>query len=96
MSESKVQEPKKMAETKPLQVWNGHWRDRRHVYVAAYNRADAGRLLETAAGESIPAIDREIRDYFHETWGKPMEGITPERGVWVQSGSRLSKPVRVV
>jgi hypothetical protein len=85
-----------MAKKKTLRLWNGRWQDRGHVYVAAYTRADAGRLLSQAAGCTLPAIDREIRDYFNECWGNTMEGITPERGVWVRSGSRPSKPVRVV
>jgi len=85
-----------MAEAKTLRLWNGRWQDRGHVYVAAYTRAEAGRLLVQAAGREIPAIDREIREYFSECWGNPMEGITPERGVWVQTGLRISKPVRVV
>ena len=85
-----------MAETKTLRLWNGRWKDRGRVYVAAYTRADAGRLLSQAAGAELPAIDREIRDYFSECWGNTMDGITPERGVWVQTGSRISKPVRVV
>lgn len=69
---------------KQLKIWNGRWGGGSHVYVAAYSRADAGRLLCKAAGYQLRGIDREIKEYFSEGhWGRRMAGITPERGVWV-------------
>jgi hypothetical protein len=74
-----------MKEDKPLLLMNGRWggRNQQHVYVAAYSKADADRLLQQASG--IPhSFMNEINVYFSKgCWGNAMDGITPERGVWV-------------
>ena len=74
--------------SKQLKLWNGRgiaisrkW-DRASVYIAAYSREDARRVCEEATGHKPPVS--ELRDYFSQCWGNPMEGITPERGLWVQ------------
>lgn len=72
-----------MASEKPLRLWNGRWEDGKTAFVAAYSRADAGRLLCQAAGKDLRGIDNELKDYFNQCWGDTMNGITPERGVWV-------------
>lgn len=84
---------------KKLKIWNGRWGGGKHVYVAAYNRADAGWLLCQAAGHQLRGIDREIKEYFSEgLWGRRMSGITPERGVWIDDEPHRSDvtPRRVV
>ena len=93
--------------SKELKIWNGRgWNMRRpvdgkgveHVYVAAYSRADAVRLINQAAGYSA-VNDAEIKNYFSDgCWGNPMDGITPERGVWVtrRESRRREKPERLI
>lgn len=92
---------------KTLKLWNGRayccrkrsdplWDDVRpngyqKAYVAAYSRADARRVIQEYCG-TLPS-DGELRDYFSECWGRSMEGITPERGLWLEFGKG---PVQVV
>ena len=84
-----------MKECKKLRIWNGGLDGRgAHVYIAAYSLREAARLLEETRKKVFNVayelndmlINRnsiEIRDYFSEgCWGNPMEGVTPERGVW--------------
>jgi hypothetical protein len=75
-----------MKKKKILKIWNGRgYEERTHLYLAAYSRADAARLLvkvypHTTVGHWIP----ELTNYFCEgCWGNTMEGITPERGIWI-------------
>jgi hypothetical protein len=86
-----------------LKIWNGRWLDgeRRdaHVYVAAYSRPDI-RALFVELGLHPPSIS-EIAVYWSpRCWGTAMDGITPERGVWIQQGRNglglHNKPQRVV
>ncbi len=93
-----------------LKIWNGRgtecinradprWKakahpSRVHAYVCAYSRADARRVIAEYCGRMPP--DSELRNYFCEgAWGNGMEGVTPERGLWLQF-DRSEKPVRVV
>lgn len=93
-----------------LKCWNGRgycccvpsidkrWRETRSgsnatVYVCGYSREDARRVIEEYCGTK-PSIG-EIRDYFSDVWGVAMNGITPERGLWIQF-NYLETPVRVV
>lgn len=92
---------------KALKLWNGSgnavrknddplWQGFRinaysKAYVAAYSRADARRVIVEYCGHD-PG-DAELRDYWHECWGKSMQGITPERGLWVDLGNG---PVKVI
>jgi hypothetical protein len=40
--------------------------------------------MEELSGYSTRGMNSEIRDYWSEDcWGRPMDGITPERGAWV-------------
>jgi hypothetical protein len=72
-----------MPKPKPLCCWNGYWNGSSvHVNVCAHSRADAGRLL-VEYGASRSGIDKMIKDYYSECWGNNMDGITPERGLWV-------------
>ena len=81
---------------KKLRLWNGRDWDCRggHLYIAAYSVADAARLYYAAMNKilgiappmnklDIARISREIKVYFNPNcWGKSMNGITPERGIW--------------
>lgn len=81
----------------------GHTARGDSFYVAAYSVADAARLLARATfilrkitflmddwwfKKECSSYQREIRDYFSECWGDPMDGITPVRGVWYSSDDR--------
>jgi hypothetical protein len=89
-----------------LKIWNGRGVDRNtHLYVAAYSRADAARILtETfrrGASEFISRLEigrwqRELSVYFAEgCWGNSMDDITPERGVWQTTGYGRENRVRL-
>lgn len=86
---------------KTLKLWNGRWYPFRGqtVYVAAYSRADAVRLLNTVPdGRGI--TDFEIKTYWSGgsencCWGTAMEGIQPERGAWLVQ-QRGEAPKRLV
>lgn len=70
-----------------------------HMFVCAYNKADAVRLLQ-AAGYATMTI-REFNIYWSKgCWGNCMDGITQERGVWFQkkndSGHTEGVPTRVI
>ena len=68
-----------------LKLWNGRWFKNQHLYIAAYSQKDAVSLV----GQIFPKARftlHEIQVYFSSCWGNSMEGIKPERGVWVQTG----------
>lgn len=95
--------------SKKLKLWNGRsyschkhddprWEEVRtgHIYIAAYNRADAARVMGEYLGRIPRGADHEIKTYFSECWGNPMDGIEPERGMWIAFGESWKvKPVRV-
>jgi hypothetical protein len=107
----KVSEPSKKsaARQRVLRCWNGCalWMRRedderwKNVpfngsvsgYVAAYSRADARRVIAQYTG--MEPSDTELREYWSECWGNSMDGITCERGLWIQFSDH-EKPVRVV
>lgn len=62
-----------------------------HAYVAAKSRADARRVIAEYCGHA-PG-DHELKTYWSPCWGVSMDGITPERGLWLDMGQG---PVRVV
>ena len=62
-------------------------------YVAAYSRADAERVIEEYAGHR--PTRSELRDYWSPCWGNPMDGIEPERGLWLTFDHSERTPVRV-
>jgi hypothetical protein len=78
---------------KQLKLWNGRvygvlpqsdWKGT-HLYVAAYSAADARRLC-LELGYADPGAN-EVKKYWSPCWGNAMEGITPERGIWVSRGA---------
>jgi hypothetical protein len=83
-----------MPKKRTLRFWNGGIYPYRgeHGYVAAYSRADAVRLINNAVGWRMVS-DKELKEYWSECWGNPMEGITPERGFWTQ-GAKFDDPVK--
>lgn len=84
----------------PLSLWNGRayscrspgdprWdgvggKGRQHAYVAAHSMADARRVIEEYCGR-LPS-DSELRVYWSEGWGEVMDGVEPERGLWLDLG----------
>ena len=62
-----------------------------HAHIAAHSRADARRVVEEYCGRS--PSDHEFKGYFSPCWGDVMEGVEPERGLWLQVGH--GKPVQV-
>jgi hypothetical protein len=63
-------------------------------YAAAYSVADCCRLIEEYTGRKFPR--REIDVYWSiGIWGKPMDGVEVERGIWLQFDYN-EKPVRVL
>ena len=77
----------------------GHWHDTGHVYIAAKSIADAVRAMHEAGFEIFTR--HELVEYFSKgRWGKQMDDVAPERGVWV-SDIRTEwepgvKPVRII
>jgi hypothetical protein len=83
---------------KVLKIWNGRSpkpQYKGNVYIAAYSRAAAHRLLEKAFKVYIGP--NEIKNYFSENaWGNYMNGITPtEPCVYVQE-TNTSTPIRLL
>jgi hypothetical protein len=78
-----------------LKRWNGRgWDNVEHVFVAAYSAAEAVRLLKAAGHSHMTTY--ELKVYFWKTWGEPMKGIRPERGVWIQrKGNRAVERVEI-
>ena len=99
---------------KELKLFNGgDWESQGgHLYVAAFSVIDAARLVVRAEikikGLNIDPLDkllvgrvaRDIKVYFAKNcWGNPMDGITPERGVWWAKaipGGWAGKPERIL
>lgn len=95
-----------------LKIWNGRSHDCHNrndpkwegaspgrsgsIYAAAYSRADLRRMIAEYAGASIS--DNEIKVYWCEgSWGDEMEGIEPERGLWLKQNPRdKRRPVRLI
>ena len=100
---------------KELKLWNGRhyaiedpsdpfWHNviYAHVYIAAYSRIDACRLiLEYRSKEKsrwqagTKSLDRELKLYFSNLWGNEMNGIKPTRGIWVKREKIDKKPVKL-
>jgi hypothetical protein len=87
-----------------LKVWNGRaygilpasqWKrggEPVHIYACAYSVADLQNLCDEPGLHRVPAS--EVRNYWSSCWGKPMQGIEPERGIWLAAGYS-SKPERI-
>jgi hypothetical protein len=73
------------SKAKKLKFWNGRghgeWM-KQHFYIAAYSQADAALLLSAATGINV-SWKTEISKFYVQCWGDIMDGITPERGLWV-------------
>ena len=90
---------------KKLKIWNGRTNNcKGHLYVAAFSQKDACDLVNEAYRKEKGYVDRsdiapyslnEVRNYWHPNcWGTAMDGITPERGVWlVDDGSKVPRRV---
>lgn len=94
---------------KTLKIWNGRcysrpvkkdklWEDCKfnqtpHLYICAYSMADAARICAQYFND--PPSYGEMKNYWSPNcWGRRMDGIQPERGLWIQF--RNDKPVKVV
>ena len=87
-----------------LKVWNGRpygvlpkskWtrgHDAATVYACARSVNDL-RDLCLSLGLIAPSAG-EVRDYWSPCWGNSMDGVEPERGVWIAYGYS-AKPERV-
>jgi hypothetical protein len=65
------------------------------IYAAAYSRADLLRLIVEYCGRDPGQT--EIRDYWSQSsWGYFMDGIEPERGLWLRNEKPGAKPVRLI
>lgn len=72
---------------------NHNVRHSAHAFVAAYSRADARRIIESYTGCPVP--DSEIVQYWSAGhWGNTMNGIQPERGLWIAFDGH-SNPIKV-
>jgi hypothetical protein len=88
--------------TKKLIVANGRGNHKGfdgYLYICAYSKADAVRLLKEA-GYATMTIG-EFNAYWSKgCWGNSMCGISQERGVWFQredsGGHAEGKPERVL
>lgn len=91
---------------KKLKLFNGRgWQCDGHLFIAAHSVKDAADLSSQAYRKLRGLEDRldikatsisEINIYWSKNcWGRPMDGITPERGVWWQK-ERSEKPERVI
>jgi hypothetical protein len=75
--------------------WSMPDKYRVRAYVAAYSTADAVRLIEEYNG-GWPRAASELRTYWSKgTWGRAMDGITPERGIWITTEFSDEKPRRL-
>jgi hypothetical protein len=84
---------------KKLRIWNGRNYNYPygHMYIAAYSVEDAVRLLTELHGHEPRGIRAEIRNYWSPNcWGIVMDGITPERGIWVTDKDNDMKPKRLI
>lgn len=65
---------------KELKLWNGRGvgASRGNTYIAAYSRAEAARMMESAFGGSAQSWANEIRVYYSNCgWGNTMSAINP-------------------
>jgi hypothetical protein len=52
-------------------------------------------LCEEYTGRTENGWNAFIRDYFSDCgWGSTMDGVTPERGIWIEF--EKDKPVKVI
>lgn len=86
--------------SRKLKLFNGRWKNGGSVFVAAYSIDDAVRLGQQAVAATPGwwSVTRyEVAKYWSKgTWGRSMEEITPERGVWIKPKEYDAQPERVV
>lgn len=67
-----------------------------HVFICANSVRDAKEMIEGYLGYRPTGVDTEFREYFSKgCWGSFMDGIAPERGIWVTEDWDRT-PVRIV
>jgi len=72
------------------------------IYICAHNRRHAARIMaEHMPRESHCTWEDEnykyLRDYAHEgCWGKHMDGIEPEVGIWVATGHEAHPEIKCI
>lgn len=82
-----------MSKPKKLKLWNGRWFPKRHIYIAAHSVDDVLAMLKEWQGFEQRGARSEILKYWSAGhWGTPMNGIAPERGIWLQEQSE--KPIK--
>lgn len=86
--------------SKKIKIWNGRYKERDHVYIGAYSKTDACRMLvELNPYTTVNHWSREITVYFSEgCWGNDMDGIVQERGIWIvreEYTAEQTKPERI-
>jgi len=90
---------------KRLKLWNGRgWDNGTDLYVCAYSVKDAAELASEAYRKVRGHTDRpdikvvtehEVRNYWNPgCWGNAMDGVEPERGVWLEKAG--GTPVRIL
>ena len=85
---------------KTLKIWNGRGygvfpqERRRHLYIAAYSKADARRLCVEVGGQD-PGQTEVDKYWAANCWGIRMYGITPERGIWLANDQINEAPRRI-
>lgn|SRR3990167_477676 len=82
-----------------LRIWNGRilscgeFPRGGHLYICAYSQKDAVALCNEYFGGGYTL--HEARHYWNpECWGNSMEGVSIERGLWIQKNNE--KPIRVL
>jgi hypothetical protein len=80
-----------------LKLWNAPWYpfQGQTLNVAAYSQKDALALLHELFPRRHFVTLGEIQKFWSPCWGNSMQGITPERGAWLER-ERFAKPVRVM
>jgi len=81
--------------TKELKYWNGRftlnsYKGQLRISIAAYSKAEAGRILKQAYGGAACNEYNEITKYFNPCWGNDMNNIsTDEPCAYVSSPSYM-------
>jgi hypothetical protein len=86
----------KIKNIKPLKKWNGRAQGNRRgsFYVAAYSQKQAAELIGKAGGYNNSSVN-EIRKYYSQCWGNPMDGIEPTEPC-VYYAEHWEKPKRIL
>lgn len=64
-----------------------------NIYVAAYSISDITALCSEVG--LVPPNYHEIKNYWVDTWGKQMDGIPIERGVWISKLHQKMNPIKL-